>query len=107
MDDSSEESKGLFLRWRSNFSSSATGITPAGQSLDISFRETINGKRHFLKIPGVSHHKFSSELGGGTKKGHHISGLINEALYPYTVWCPLVKQGWRVSCPTFYQAPWK
>lgn len=67
-DKSSEESKGLFFRNRSNFSSSAMGITPAGQSLITSLR-VINNKRHLKDIPGVSHHEFSSELGGGTKTG--------------------------------------
>ena len=42
------------------------GITPAGQSL-IMFREVTKGERQLIKeIPGVSHHKFSSELGSGT-----------------------------------------
>jgi len=51
------------------------GITPAGQSLFTSFREAINSERQHKEIPGVSHQEFSSELGGGTKIGHDISGL--------------------------------
>ena len=45
------------------------GITPAGQSFDNNGSEKRETRLRKKKIPGVFHHEFSSELGGGTKQG--------------------------------------